>query len=229
MNRVAIVQFARLDSQRLPQKLLEYVDGERLIDRGLSYLQRLGASTGAVPFLAISPQDLPLVAAAKRFHIQMLSLDERADSSRIWPELIAPFVEFLYDRFDVVWDANICCRPFLRQVTGEFIVRQCEATKRPFVGVTRKRGVVWSEQSPSPVIGPGELADTRRNPHYFELGHLAYCWPTWALTLPEPQLAEIVQPLELHLDWAERIDIDTPDDLAQARAVAAAGVVRDDR
>lgn len=229
MNRVAIVQFARLNSQRLPQKLLEYVGGEPLIDRGLAYLQRLTTSTGAAAFLAVSPRDLPLIAAAKRFGIPMLPLDERADSAHLWPELISPFVEFLYDRFDVVWDANLCCRPFLRQATGEFIVRQCEATKRPFVGVTRKRGVVWPEHSPTPVIGAGELADTQRNPHYFELGHLAYCWPTWALTLPEAQLAEIVQPLELHLYWFERIDIDTPDDLAQARAIAAAGAVRDDR
>lgn len=229
MNRVAIVQFARLRSQRVPRKLLEHVGERCLIDRGLSYLQRLSATTGAVPFLAVSPRDTPLAAAAERFGVPVLSLDERAETAGIWPELVAPFVEFLSDRFDVVWDANVCCRPFLRQTTGEFIVRQCEATKRPFVGVTRKRGVVWSEHSPSPVIGAGALADTRRNPHYFELGHLVYCWPTWALPLSEAQLAEIVQPLELHLDWAERIDVDTPDDLAQARAVAAAGMFRDDR
>lgn len=227
MNRVAIVQFARLDSQRVPQKLLEQVGGARLIDRGLSYLRKLGDRTQAVPFVAVHPRDLPLTAAAERYGIRVLTLDDRADRARLWPELIEPFIEFLYDGFDVVWDANLCCRPFLRQCTGEFIVRQCQATKRPFVGVTRQRGVVWSERSPSPVIGAGELADTRQNPHYFELGHLAYCWPTWALSLPEAQLAEIVQPLEIPLDWAERIDIDTPEDLAHARAVA--GAIRDDR
>jgi hypothetical protein len=169
------------------------------------------------------------MASAGWHGLRILPLDERADRSRIWPELIAPFAPQLAEEFDVVWDANICCRPFLRQQTGEFIVRQCQETQRPFVCVTRKRGVVWSETSPTPILGAGELADTRHNPHYFELGHIAYCWPTWALTFNEAQLADILHPLEIRLDWVERIDIDTPDDLEFARRLADSGAIDDDR
>lgn len=229
MNRVAIVQFVRLASRRVPQKLLETVGGVTLIDRGLSYLQRLSGTTEAVPFVGVSPRDVPLMASARRHGLRVFRLDDSADQCRTWPELIAPFAEELADEFDVVWDANICCRPFLRQSTGEFIVRQCQASRRPFVAVTRKRGIVWAETSPTPILGAGELAETQQNPHYFELSHLAYCWPSWALTFTEAELAKIVQPLEIQLDWAERIDIDTPDDLEHARAVAAAGALRDDR
>lgn len=229
MNRVAIVQFVRLASRRVPQKLLETVGGATLIDRGLSYLRRVSDATEAVSFAAVSPRDIPLVASAKRNGLRVLRLDDTADQCRSWPELIAPFAEQLADEFDVIWDANVCCRPFLRRSTGEFIVRQCQASRRPFVGVTRKRGIVWGETSPTPILGAGELAGTQRNPHYFELSHLAYCWPSWALTFTEGELAKIVQPLEIQLDWAEQIDIETPGDLEHARAIAAAGALRDDR
>lgn len=229
MNRVAIVQFVRLASQRLPNKLLEPFGGVPLIDRGLLYLRKLAETTGAVPLVVVPAKDAPLIASAQRHELRILTLDEQASAARIWPEMIAPFTDLLTTEFDVIWDANICCRPFLRQTTGEFIVRQCRELQRPFVGVVRKRGIVWSETSPTPILGAGELADTRHNPHYFEPSHLAYCWPTWALRFTERQLAEIVQPLELRLDWAERIDIDTTDDLRLARAVADAGAISDDR
>jgi hypothetical protein len=220
MNRVAIVQFVRLNSHRLPRKLLEVVGGIRLIDRGLNYLRRLSDATGATAFVGVSPRDAELADAVNQCGLRMLRLDDRGEQAASWPELIGPFAEQLRAEFDFVWDANICCRPFLRLETGEFLVRQCQAAQRPFVGVTRKRGIVWTETSPVPVIGMNEIADTRRNPHYFELAHLAYGWPVWALRLDESQLAKLSQPLEIPLDWAERIDIDTADDLAHARAVA---------
>lgn len=220
MNRIAIVQFVRLASRRVPQKLLEVVGGQRLVDRGFSYLHQLGETTGAVPIVAVQPRDVPLIEAAGKHGLRLLLLDDRAERAAIWPGLIAPFAEQLRREFDVVWDANVCCRPFLRQATGEFIIRQCRELERPFVAVTRKRGVVWTENSPTPVLGAGALADTQRNPHYFELAHLAYCWPSSMLLLSERELAENVQPLEIRLDWAERIDIDTPADLKHARAVA---------
>lgn len=221
MNRLAIVQFVRLASRRVPLKLLQEVGGVRLIDRGFAYLRKLGDATGAMPLVAVPPRDVPLIAAAEHHGLRVLPLDHRADRVAIWPELIAPFVDQIRSEFDVVWDANVCCRPFLRQATGEFLIRQCRDLQRPFVAVTRKRGIVWAETSPTPVIGAGELADTQRNPHYFELAHLAYCWPTSMLSLSERELAETVQPLEIRLDWAERIDIDTQADLDHARAVAA--------
>lgn len=218
MNRVCCLQFARLASSRLPNKLLHAIAGERLIDRGCRYLKAMEKRTGVVPILATP--DAELITAARDAGIEAIVLDEQAARARIWPELIQPYVGLLADRFDVVWDANVLCRPFLRPETGDFIASQCLETQRPFVAVVRRRGIIWSETSPVPVIGAGELADTRNNPHFFEPSHLAYVWPACMLPLPEESLAQEVVPLEIRLDWKERIDIDTPEDLQAANAIA---------
>lgn len=223
MNRVCCLQFVRLKSSRIPNKLLQSVGGVRLIDSGCRYLFELGWRMKITPIIACHPRDVELIEAAKDAGVEVLELDNQADAARIWPELIRPYIGLLAERFDVVWDANVCCRPFLRGDTGDFIARQCLAAERPFVAVTRKRGIVWSETSPVPVIGAGELADTRNNPHYFEPAHLAYVWPMHMLPLPEKTLAEAVTPLELRLHWKEQIDIDTPEDLEHARIIARKG------
>ena len=137
MNRVAIVQFVRLNSQRVPRKLLEVVGEIRLIDRGLNYLRRLSDATGATALVGVSRKDEELVDAVNRFGLRMLRLDERTEQAAWWPELIAPFAEELRAEFDFVWDANICCRPFLRLETGEFLVRQCQKIHIPSLDIAR--------------------------------------------------------------------------------------------
>lgn len=220
MNRVCCLQFARLASRRIPEKFLQKIGDEALIDRGCRYMAEVSRRTGIVPILAVHTADSPLIAAAKRAGVRVLPLDDRAKTARIWPELIQPYTESLAEEFDVVWDANVCLRPFLKVETGEFLARQCLATARPWVAVVRRRGIIWSEFSPVPVIGDGELADTAQNPSYFEPSHLAYVWPSQYLRMPERELADMVTPLEVRLDWRERIDIDTPEDLELARFVA---------
>lgn len=219
-NRVCMLQFARLHSSRVPDKLLQTVDGRRLIDVGLSWMRVVADRAGCQPVLAVNPEDKPLIEAAGQFGIEVFPLDERAKNAEAWPVLIAPLVDFLQERCDVVWDANICCRPFLRYSTGETIAKYCQETGRPFVCVTTKRGIVWSDHSDTPVIGAGLLANTRRNPYYSELGHICYCWPTWALSFTERQLAEQAVPVQIRLMPEEMIDIDTPTDLEFARIVA---------
>lgn len=228
MTRICILQFAHLGSTRIPLKMLQEVGGRRLIDRGLDYMRQLGHQTGAVPILAAHPRDAALIEAARRYEVEWMPLDDRADAAESWPTLIGPLCGRLMSRFDWIWDANLCCHPFLRLRTGRAIIGRMESTSEPFTVVTEKRGVVW-DQDDRVILGAGELANTRRNPVYRELAHLAYCWTRAALPWPEAELARVVRPFPLELDWMERLDIDTPDDLDFARLVAQTRQIDFDR
>jgi hypothetical protein len=61
-------------------------------------------------------------------------------------------------------------------------------------------------------------ADTKNNPVYFRLAHLGYAHP--ADLWDEVTLAVQARPEPFELLPEERIDIDTPDDLALASLVA---------
>lgn len=226
-RRLGILQFARLASQRLPGKHLMEIGGERLIDIGTRYMSRLRDATGAVPILACSPSDEPLVESARRHHVVVLPLSTEMKHSEHLEDLIAALVPPVKKLCDWVWHPNIPCRPFSRLETGIRILDYCRTAERPFVCATQKRGIVWAEGKT--IIGAGRTANTKSNPVYFELSHLGYGFPVEALAYSEEELAAACEPISFEIDWAERIDIDVLQDLEFARVVAASGRISCDR
>lgn len=223
MQRICCLVFVRLKSTRVPNKLLQEVGGRTLLDRGLDYLVRLREACPNVTPLVCTPDE---EISRECFRRGVDSCSDITKDAKSWPELIAPLISTLGDeelhlreRFDWIWDANVFCHPFLRLETGQEIVEAMENRQvLPFVVTEYRRGVVWRFQEP--VIGRGELANTKTNPTYHQLAHIAYCWPVAMLDWTEKDLADCAGPLSLPLHWSELIDIDTPEDLEHARAVA---------
>jgi len=217
-KRICCLVFARLASTRVPNKLLQKVGSHSLLERGLVYLMRLQrACPNVTPIVCCPAGDTEIIEGCRRGEIEQV--DDPTTSAQSWPELIASHIEHLQSRFDWVWDANVFCHPFLRVETGLLIVERIERSAKPFTVTHDKRGVVWDE-SGEIVIGHDELANTKTNPVYHQLAHIAYCWPVKYLDWWELHLAGAVQPAPMSLHWFELIDIDTPEDLEHARAVA---------
>lgn len=228
MKRICCLVFARLESTRVPNKLLQDVGGRTLLDRGIDYLVKLReACPNVTPMVCYPTEDAPIREACKAEGIKTVA-DEVQSSS--WPELIKPAVAYLQSHYDWVWDANVFCHPFLRVETGRKIVERMgekrfikifgyEGTK-PFVVTHENRGVVWADDGQHAKIGFGQLANTKTNAVYHQLAHVAYCWPVKCLDMSEPELAITTWPFSIPLHWSELIDIDTPDDLEHARIVA---------
>lgn len=218
-RRIGILQFARLNSKRVPQKLLQQVGGERLIDRGLRYLRRLHEATGAEAVICCPPEDRELIDIAAAAGVGNIPDQATAKSPEQHDPLFAQLVAPLAERFDIVWDANVFCRPFLRLSLGVEIIHRCQTTIGPFVLTTESRGIVWNRFGVL-ISGHGELANTKTNPTYQTLAHLGYGLPASCLGQSEVILSGRCKPSPIAQDWLDRIDIDTPDDLEFARAVA---------
>lgn len=217
MKRICCLVFARLASSRVPNKLLEEVGGQTLLSRGMSYLTHIKLTLPMITPIVCSPDtDQPIIDACRSHGIEWLK-DSSITSS--WCSLVKPHVSLLRKRFDWVWDANIFCHPFLRLEAACRIVSEINRRDWPFVVVTEKRGIVWNEHD-WPAIGSAELANTTKNPIYREPAHVAYCWPVDRLTWTDRDLAGIAVPVVFKFHWSELIDIDTPEDLEHARAVA---------
>jgi hypothetical protein len=217
MRRIGILQGARLASKRVPQKLLLDVGGQRLIDRGLRRLLDVQAATGAIPFLVLWEGDQPLWHAARSLGVDVVPISSDAIEAEAWGDCFAGLAERLAARFDWLVDANFLCRPFLKAATAASIVRHAATATRPFVCTHRQRGLLWDGDGRL-LLGHGQTANTKTNPVYHDLAHLAYGLPTELLGR-EAEVAALVEPFAVELSFAERVDIDTPDDVAFANVV----------
>lgn len=126
MNKsIAIVQFARLQSERIPNKMLQVVGGLTLIERACEYMLKVkGLRQNVDCYLIVPDSDGELVRLIDKPQYQGIKLrlmNPDQSSGRIWPELIKPFIHELKE-YDWVWDANIACHPFLKLQTGLDIV-----------------------------------------------------------------------------------------------------------
>lgn len=204
--RIALVHFARLGSERVPNKPLRKVGGERLLDIALR--KRAGNDT-----YVIHPVKDPITFPHNLGNYLLSN-----GKGRIWPELIQPFIEYFRD-YDWIVDCNFICHPFLSESTIDHIFYLCSKLTFPFTLVKEERNTVWNFEREL-ILGKGQLADTKNNPVYFIPAHIAYCYRFKDLSLNEKQLSERVVPIPIQLTKLEQIDIDTEDDLVLANLIA---------
>lgn len=227
--KVAIVQFARLQSYRIPNKMLEIVGGDTLFGRSCSYLLSLRDSRpGVIPIIIVPAADKALISIAESHGIRCLTMTVEQASHRLWPDLIKPFIPEL-SLYDWVWDANIACHPFLRLETGHAVI-DCLQGNSPsnvepqldaIVFALQERNVLW-DQMYCQVWPRGAyvLADTARNPPFLKPSHIAYCYRPSALDQDEETIASKLVAYSIHMTKEEQIDIDNYEDLQLARRLA---------
>ena len=173
---------------------------------------------GATPFLVCCASDRPLLDAAAALGVDVIAISERAMQAEDWDEIFGEVPAKLAGRFDWIIEANFTCRPFLSVDTVVKVVQRCQVAERPFVVTRTYRGTVWDGASQC-ILGDGELANTKTNPLYHVLAHIAYAMPFEMLANKSKVLAAI-EPFALEIGSAEMIDIDTAADLDFARTYA---------
>lgn len=225
MRSVALVQPCRLASSRLPNKALELVDGERLIDRACRQLRRIGDKTGVRVYLAASETDGPLVDAALRSGVEWLPMTFSAAASGAWEAYTQPIYNALKGLVDWVGMPNLVCMPFLRDETIIAGLEQCRKVEWPFDCCISERNKLWTVERKEqierfvPTLGVGQFVDTKNNPrlitscHAFTGVAVSDLGITLRITNTQPWLPAL-KPIEL-------VDIDTQEDLEFARIVAA--------
>ncbi len=211
-RRIAIFQGARLDSKRVPRKLLQPVGGLTLLERGLRLLRDVSVATGATPIIACPPEDSVIAETAQIWGIEVVP----ATNGEGWVAAFSGIAKLLAGRFDWIIDANFLCRPFLSADTVQRIVNHAMRSERPFVVTCQHRGLLW-DGGGRQIHGNGQVSDTKQNPVYQDLSHLGYGMPV-AMLADEAAAAQ-AEPFPVVLRAVERIDVDTPDDLAFARMI----------
>lgn len=215
MKQIALVQFVRMGSKRLPCKPILELGGEPLICRTLRLFNGITSQYDSVHPIVIFPEEDYLI----RNHCDKAGVEyymiKPQQGGRIWPELIQPFMFYLQE-YDVVCDINWMCHPFIEWSTINRFIEAADQIPFSWTATIERRNTLWGEDR-NCIHGRGELADTSLNPVYLEPAHMIYAWQRYELKLEESSLASKVLPVPFAFQPHELIDIDTESDLALAR------------
>lgn len=217
---IGCLTWGRLNSQRIPRKLLEEINGRTLLDRGLTYIRRLCDLTGAIPILATAKSEMDIAAAAQAAGVVVVYASDSCTQTEDYNSQIQPLrcqLEAL--NITRLWVNNCLCHPFSRLDTGAAIMRLAAQHMQEYVLTLARRGIIWDERG-SVISGQLQHANTKTNPLYHRLSHFGYVTSLDFLSEPEELMAPRIVPYPIDLRWYERIDIDTYDDLELARAAA---------
>ena len=217
--KTAIIQYARLSSERTHQKILTTFGDKTLLQIGLDKMCFLKDIYDISLVIACSSSDTLIIDEAKSRSIDIIPLSVQQGRSEIFSEYTAPTTSYLIDHdIDRIWLSNIICRPLLTIDTCRHILDACITSSVPLITVSLKRGSIWNKQFN--LLHNYRIANTKTNDPYYEFAHLGYCFSRSDLSFDyESQLVLSCNPLPLDLSWKDKIDIDTEDDLAHLRMI----------
>lgn len=203
----------RENSERLPQKMLRTLNGTPLAAIALDIVRRAAVRYKVAACAAICPVDVRLTALARAAGIPVYERTLASRNGETCAQVYRGWDDALKD-YDRVITVNPCM-PFL---TLDTIGQAIEAARcpHPTASVFRSRGCVWDHRHRL-VIGGG-LPNTKKNPEYYVLAHAFFCYPTAVLGHAAMADFRSFSILQRSLQF---LDIDTPTDLAVARAWAA--------
>lgn len=217
MNRVIVLQELRLSSERLPRKILEPVEGERLIDRGLRKLRSLAEMTGNAVAVVAWQGDAEVVEAIRNHELPWIPKSEASSKAESWSQQMDGWQRELNGLYDWVLFLNVVCHPFISLDTLTDMITRAQDSSHPWVSVIEERGQVW--EGNKALLNAASLLSSKTSPHFCRPAHLATACAiadlneTNRILRPKPQIFQT--------KLIERIDIDTREDLEFARVVAA--------
>ena len=213
MRRVMLYNTMRLNSQRVPRKMLESIGDCTLAERAVQ-MMLVCREFGVTPIAGVCWTDAELIAICERNGIEVHVRDERSRDGEDVEDAYWDVPTAFGGQFDWMVMINLC-HPFLRRATLEVICRAALVSEVPLVTVRRQRGLIWNAQQEL-LLGQGTTANTKTNPEYFVLAHVAYLCPV-AACHDTKALNTSLELLELDLQPGELIDIDVQSDLEAAR------------
>ena len=219
--RVLATSFMRLNSERVPQKLLAKVGKSSLAEAMVVKLLELRERfAGAVEVaVAVCPTDRPLVELAERLGCPVLPRSERSRDGETLEAIYGDLREQLQALHNQRLVVINPCQPFLRVETmAAYLVGELADSpplEHPRTAVLRHRGWVWNEDLR--LIHGDAMPNTKRSPAFHTLSHAFFSYPIGVLGKSAQMDFRHFFTLE---PGPELIDIDTPADLEFARSYA---------
>lgn len=215
MTSIALVNFARTGSSRVPGKVLKKVGAYSLLSKSLLLMRSLDCTS----FVVCPDYDKEIITRTESFGVNIRTMTEEQSKADLWPELIKPILAEL-QTYDYVWDANLICHPFLTKPTCDWILQDIRSNlyPHPVMYALPERNPLFSSEGIQ-FWSAGELANTQANALYYKPSHIGYIWPSRFTHMSEEQISFFVKPVALSLSKLEQIDIDTEEDLELANLV----------
>ena len=221
-RRVAVVEPLHLNSQRIPQKILQRIGGRRLLVIGVDRLAEIQQQSGADVFVAFHEGDKAIHDAATRAGLGVLPMTREASEGSDWLTIYSGFGAELEDLgYDWAIHTHVVCHPFVRPETMIQAIERCRVASCPFLICSAERTIAWSATSDGTMheVLTSEFLDSKTSPLLIRPTHLGGACRVEdhqhvdAMRSALPFIPEGILPIEL-------LDCDTLDDLDLLSIVA---------
>ncbi len=212
--KIILANFMRLNSKRLPKKLLRVVGDYSLAETSLRLLKSYQLVDPSVDVCAfVHSMDQPLVELAQKLEVEcvMRTLESRNGNccDSIYSE---------WRKRDLDWLVVINpCLPFLTVNTIKRAVNRIKKGAKLFATVFEQRGFVWDSEGKK-LFKQDSISDSQNNPIFYTTCAAIHAYPREVLGTDEMVSDNIeLLPVKPSLEF---IDIDTQEDLELAQACA---------
>jgi CMP-N-acetylneuraminic acid synthetase len=213
--RPVIFLMMRIDSTRVPRKMLQKVGRFTLAERNFRLAKEAGELADVPVVCAIWPGDRELVELAKEYAVPMFERSYASAHESDYSTVHGAFVDWMKAcGYDYGVYPNACC-PFLKPDTIAALVRfgRQSPTRACWLALPERALWVW-DQAGATVIRDG-TGNTQAGDRYFIRSHAAGAFPLNMMTSYESVMnCSDFLPIE---DRQQLIDVDSEDDLKLAQ------------
>lgn len=222
-RRVCAISIVRLQSSRVPRKMIQEIGGKPLCEWALGRLQQAAKDCQVDCGAVICPDEVELMEIATRLEITVLPRTITSAVSNEFETIYEQkWVRPLCDSYDWILVINSSL-PFVPISSYQRFIELAKTAMRPFISAFRYRGYVWDENGKA-LLEINKPLDTKTSPVYMVPSHCFYGFSSDLFGTPEAYFS--LQPVEVPKDICHCTDIDTMDDLRMARAIHDSGCVR---
>lgn len=213
MNDIAIIVQARLNSQRLPKKMLKKFSDSNLFEILLNKLDKSKLIDNKNVYLSIHEKELKEIASKYDFNIYERSYESANNDNDI--KVIYEWYKFIDKKYGVLISA---CNPLMKIKTIEnFIINFTETKKEGSLAVFEKNTYYW-DKNKQPITDWKSLKimNTKAVDCVYEAGHCLYASRINYLqdgnwmdnkTPPEPNLFVMEEIEAFDIDYQWQFDI----------------------
>lgn len=215
-RRICIFTVMRLQSERLPEKMLLPLGSKPLCRWAVDTMREAAEETGVACRIALGGHDYDLVDAVNEAGVDIIWRTAESlageDNATIYDQKIRDQMT------DVDWIVFVNpCFPFLPLDDLVGLVERAKTADRPLVGAIRQRNWIWWDNGVLLAGDPSVGLNTKTNPATWLPGH---CWSAWpASMLGTTEMLMEPEFIQLPDTWRYKVDVDTKDDYDFARIV----------
>lgn len=218
-NEIAVIIFARLNSERIPQKMIRPFANTSLIEIALKKLLALETISRDNMYLFAHEEELTSVA--KRLGVNVLERSNKSANAESCLQEIHEWHSRVDYKYVVTFNA---CVPFLETSTiDSFITHYMKSSHEGLFGVIEKKNYFWDEKGNLLTLAPEakQAPNTKTAAHVYEAAHTLYAskveWIKEGIWLGSFQKQN--DPELFLIEEKETFDIDYPWQFEYAEAI----------